>query len=113
MLRLRLLRPLCAGDSKANLTEAARAAGIGASTLLRWMKEPEFDKGYRKARRQAFGQGMARLQQASAAAVSSILKVMLDKHGPVTESTVPLVPEKWPHIPPETVAHFLAETVAQ
>jgi hypothetical protein len=31
---------------------------------------------------------------------------------PVTESTVPLVPENWTHIPPESVAHLLAESPA-
>ena len=59
---------------------AARAVGIGPRTLYRWMNEPLFDKAYRKARRDAFGQGTARLQQASGAAVSSILKIMVDPH---------------------------------
>ena len=35
---------------------------------------------FRKARRDAFGQGAARLQQASSAAVSTMLKIMLDQH---------------------------------
>jgi transposase-like protein len=63
---------------------AARAVGIGPRTLYRWMSEPLFDKAYRKARRDAFGQGTARLQQASGAAVSSILKIMLDQHAPAS-----------------------------
>jgi hypothetical protein len=63
---------------------AARAAGIGVNTLLRWMKDPEFDKAYRKARRTAFGQGTARLQQASGVAVSTVLKIMLDQHAPAS-----------------------------
>jgi len=54
-----------------NLDEAAKAAGIGPRTLLRWMKEPEFDKQYRAARRLAFSQSTARLQQASSAAVTT------------------------------------------
>src|ERR1039457_1485481 len=70
--------------SHRSMEEAARAAGIGVNTLLRWMKEPEFDQAYRKARREAFGQGTARLQQASGAAVSSILKIMLDQHAPAS-----------------------------
>ena len=44
-----------------NVEEAARAAGIGTQTLLRWMKEPEFDAAYREARRLAYGQSIARL----------------------------------------------------
>jgi hypothetical protein len=67
------------------LDEAARAVGIGANTLLRWQREPEFDKAYKAARRAAFGQGTARLQQASGAAVSTVLKIMLDQQA--TSST--------------------------
>jgi len=63
---------------------AARAVGIGPRTLYRWMNEPLFDKAYRKARRDAFGQGTARLQQASGASVSSILKIMVDPHTPAS-----------------------------
>jgi hypothetical protein len=53
-----------------NVEEAARAVGIGVATLLRWQKEPEFQKAYRDARRAAFGQAVARLQQMSGAAVA-------------------------------------------
>src|ERR1039457_4877441 len=59
---------------------AARAVGTAPRTLYGWMNEPLFDKAYRKARRDAFGQGTARLQQASGAAVSSIPKIMVDQH---------------------------------
>jgi transposase-like protein len=62
--------------------DAARAIGIAPATLLRWMKEPEFDAAYREARRAAFGQSVARLQQASGAAVSTLLKVMVDPNTP-------------------------------
>jgi len=63
-----------------NTEEAAKIAGVSPKTLLRWQNEPAFDKAYRKARKNAFGQGTARLQQASGAAVSSILKIMVDQH---------------------------------
>jgi hypothetical protein len=62
--------------------EAARVAGVGARTLYRWMEEPEFDAAYRKAKRTAFRQSVARLQQASSAAVSTLLKVMVDPATP-------------------------------
>jgi transposase-like protein len=52
-----------------NVEEAARTAGIGTQTLYRWMKEPEFQTAYREAKRAAFGQALARLQQGSSAAV--------------------------------------------
>jgi len=67
-----------------NMEEAARAAGIGLTTLLRWSKLPEFEAAYRAARRAAFGQSIARLQHASSAAVSTLLKVMVDPNSPAS-----------------------------
>ena len=64
--------------SHRNVEEAARAVGIGANTLLRWMKEPDFDALYREARRLAFWQSIARLQHGSTAAATTLLKVMVD-----------------------------------
>ena len=60
--------------SHRNIEEAAHAAGIGTRTLLRWMKIPEFLDAYRKARREAVRQAVARLQQAAGAASSTLLK---------------------------------------
>lgn len=68
--------------SQRNIEEAAKTAGIGGRTLLRWLKEPEFDKAYREARRDAFRQSISRLQHASGAAVSTLLKIMLDTNAP-------------------------------
>ena len=67
-----------------NVEEAAPAAGIGGRTLLRWLRLPEFEAAYREARRAAFRQSIARLQQASGAAVSTLLKVMLDPSAPAS-----------------------------
>jgi hypothetical protein len=67
-----------------NQEEAARAVGVGTATLLRWMQVPEFDAAYRKARRDAFRQSVARLQQASSAAVLTLLKVMVDPNTPAS-----------------------------
>jgi hypothetical protein len=67
-----------------NVEEAAKATGISTQTLVRWMKIPEFEKAYREARRAAFSQSVARLQQASSAAVSTLLKVMVDPNSPAS-----------------------------
>ena len=64
------------------LDDAARSVGIGTPTLIRWQKDPEFQTAYREARRAAFGQSIARLQQASCAAVSVLIKVMADPTSP-------------------------------
>ena len=65
-----------------NIEEAARAAGIGARTLLRWLKVPEFQAAYRDARRAAFSQSVARLQQGATAAATTML--MLDPNTPAS-----------------------------
>src|SRR5450756_1450337 len=62
-----------------NVEEAARAVGIGSATLLRWLKIPEFQVSYREARRAAFGQAVARLQQGTSAAATTPLKTMVDR----------------------------------
>jgi hypothetical protein len=67
-----------------NHEEAARAVGIGTATLLRWQKEPEFQKAYREARRAAHGQALARLQQGTSAAATTLLKMMIDANTPAS-----------------------------
>jgi hypothetical protein len=67
-----------------NVEEAARVAGIGTQTLHRWLKLEEFQAAYREARRAAVSQSNARLQQASSAAVSTLLKIMVDPNAPAS-----------------------------
>jgi transposase-like protein len=67
-----------------NIEEAAKAAGIAANTLLNWMKVLEFQKSYREARRAAFGQAIARLQQGTSAAATTLLKTMIDPATPAS-----------------------------
>ena len=67
-----------------NIEEAAKAVGISVPTLISWMKVPEFDKAYREARRDAFRQSTSRLQQASGAAVTTLLKIMVDPAAPAS-----------------------------
>lgn len=67
-----------------NVEEAARAAGIGARTLLRWLNLPEFQNAYRQARREAFSQAIARLQQGTSAAATTLLKVMIEPGTPAS-----------------------------
>ena len=67
-----------------NIEEAARVTGIGSTTLVRWLQIPEFQTAYREARRAAFSQSIARLQQASSAAVSVLVKIMVDPDAPTS-----------------------------
>jgi transposase-like protein len=68
--------------SQRNVEEAAKSAGVSPRTLRRWQQLPEFDAVYRKARRDAFGQSVARLQQASSAAVTTLLRLAVNQNAP-------------------------------
>jgi hypothetical protein len=70
--------------SQRSIEDAARTCGVGGRTLLRWLKLPEFNAAYREARRAAVSQSVARLQQATGAAVSTLLKVMVDPNTPAS-----------------------------
>jgi hypothetical protein len=67
-----------------SLERAAAALNVSSVTLWRWLQQPEFQTAYREARRRAFGQSVARLQHASSAAVSTLLKMMVDPNAPAS-----------------------------
>jgi translation initiation factor 2 alpha subunit (eIF-2alpha) len=67
-----------------NIDTAARSVGISPNTLLNWMKVSEFDAAYRAAKRAAYGQAIARLQQAMPLAVQTMLRVMIDPATPAS-----------------------------
>jgi len=58
-----------------NLEEAAKSVGVSPKPLQRWQKLPDFEK--------AFRQSMAKLQQASVPAVTTLLRVMVDPASPL------------------------------
>ena len=60
--------------SEPTIEAAARKAGIGESTLLRWMAEPTFKARYRAARRSVVESAVGRLQQAATQAVDSLTR---------------------------------------
>jgi hypothetical protein len=68
--------------SHRSIEDAAKAIGLNPNTLLRWLEIPEFRDEYRRARREAVHQAVARLQQATGAAGLTILKLMTDPSVP-------------------------------
>jgi len=72
------LRSSAALPTQRNIDEAGKSIGIASNTLLKWMKQPEFLTAYREARRDAFRQSIARLQQGTSAAGTTLLKTMID-----------------------------------
>jgi hypothetical protein len=67
-----------------SVEDAARTADIPLRTLYRWMKDPTFDREYRKAKVAAFGQVVSRLQQGTGAAAAIMLKLMADANTPAS-----------------------------
>ena len=67
-----------------NVEEAAKAVGVATKTLLRWMKEPAFEKAYWEARRRAYSQAIARRQQGTTAAATTLLKLLIDPGTPAS-----------------------------
>ena len=64
--------------------EAARTANVSPRALYRWLKDPEFSEQYRRAKRDAFGQAVARLQRGTGAAAAVMLKLMVDPGVPAS-----------------------------
>ena len=67
------------------LERAASSVGISDVTLWRWLKKPEFRDAYQKARRDAFSRSIGRLQFATSAAVSCLLRILADPNAPGSE----------------------------
>ncbi len=51
---------------------AARQAGIAASTLRGWLRDPDFQRRYRDARRQVVEQAITAIQRATGEAVEAL-----------------------------------------
>lgn len=62
-----------------SLAQAAKQAGVGQRTLIRWLQEDEaFQAAYRVARRQLVQHAIGQIQQATTTAVQTLLAVMRD-----------------------------------
>lgn len=64
------------------LEAAAKITGISEVTLWRWLKDKEFAEAYREVKKEAVGQAVAKLQQASGEAVETLRTVMNDVSSP-------------------------------
>jgi hypothetical protein len=65
--------------------EAARQAGIGERTLLRWLAEDApFQARYREARRAVVQQAITQVQQSTSKAVTTLIAVMEDRDAPAS-----------------------------
>ena len=83
-LKRKLEEAVAAMLTQRNIEEAARSIGVSPATLMRWQKLPEFQTAYREAKRAAYGQAVARLQQGTSAAATTLLKVLIDPNTPAS-----------------------------
>lgn len=61
------------------IKQAADRAGVGETTLYRWMQEEAFDKAFKEARKMALNQTVSRLQQTTTDAVETLQSIMRDE----------------------------------
>lgn len=66
------------------IATAAGRAGIAESTLLRWLRLPNFRESYKQARREAVGAAIATLQRAAGDAVLALQIIIRDKEAPAS-----------------------------
>ena len=67
-----------------DIEEAARSINVSPNTLLKWQKLPEFEIAYREARKASYRQAVARLQQGTSAAATTLLKTLIDPATPAS-----------------------------
>src|ERR1017187_4211639 len=79
-LKRKLAEAVAAVLTARSVEDAARSVSVSTAMLMRWQKLPEFQAALREARRAAFGQVIARLTQASGAAASILLKIVVDEY---------------------------------
>jgi hypothetical protein len=76
--RLQRERLVLAHFEHSSMAKAAASCGMSYVTAWRISQTQEFQKEYREARRQSMMQASARAQHASGAAVSTLMKVMVE-----------------------------------
>lgn len=67
-----------------DLRKAAKRAGVGESTLYRWLKEPAFSDRYKELRKQAFDTVLHRLQASASEAVETLRSISADEEAPAS-----------------------------
>jgi hypothetical protein len=61
--------------SESSIEDAAGKIGVNEATLRRWLRQPAFRSAYRQARRRLVEQAIGRIQEATGAAVDTLLNI--------------------------------------
>lgn len=67
-----------------SIEEAAKTVGVGATTIYRWMKLPQFQEELKEARRQAVSLAIGKLQRSTSAAVKVLQDVAENDEAPAS-----------------------------
>ena len=78
-LRPRELLAIAALLSEPTIKRAADAIGLSEKTIRRYLAKPTFRDAYAKARREAFGSALQRLQEAAGVAVRTLIEIAADE----------------------------------
>ncbi len=65
--------------SQPKMKDAATLAGVNEATLWRWLQLPEFERAYRRARRETVKHAIVKMQAASSQAVDVLIEIMTDE----------------------------------
>ena len=68
--------------TESGIAAAAKKAGVGESTLRRWLQDTDFAERCRSARRQVLEQSTARLQSATVDAVNALRAIVSSQDSP-------------------------------
>ena len=63
---------------------ACKAAGVGKTTMYRYLKEPVFDAALKAAKRQLVNRAILRLQQTTGDAARALAEICRDKEAPAS-----------------------------
>jgi DNA-binding MurR/RpiR family transcriptional regulator len=66
------------------LADAARAVGIGETTLWRWLQEPGFKSAFREAKRRVLDEALTTLQKATGKAIGALVSILEDQGKPAS-----------------------------
>ncbi|KQN94887.1 hypothetical protein [Arthrobacter sp. Leaf69] len=66
-----------------NLRTAAQSAGVGHSTLRRWLAQPEFQEEYRRLSRETHQQAVSAVLSAQQEAVAVLVRLMASRSAEV------------------------------
>ena len=82
VLRGKKLKALEALMSCDTLGKACEHAGVGRSTMSRYLNEPVFEEALRKAKRRMVGRAMLKIQQVTGDAARALAEICRDKDAP-------------------------------